>query len=172
MPDNVILDSCIFVEAWSESEFTEQCQKYINDHIKDTTKKGACPIPILVPGEVIKTILEKNSGDKDRIIEMLKEYKRIFLEYNLMFIPIDRKVLEIMPRLEELRVNEHDKLIVASAIVAGCAEIITLDIGLSAENQRISRISMEINGMRLKITNPNFDRSRQKVEKRKFKRKR
>lgn len=151
----IVLDSCIFVEAWTEGEFVETCSGFIRKYMND--QRATCYIPIIVPGEVIKNVLSKTS-DKDRIISILREYRGSFLNHNINFIDIDKKVLDIRSKLEEIRVQEHDKFIITCSIASGCTEIITLDKDMYKEREHIASISKDVCGHEIKINNPKFSK--------------
>jgi len=154
----VVLDSCIFVEAWTEGEFVEMCSKLIRKYMNDP--RASCYIPIIVPGEVIKRILEIRG--KERTINILREYTHSFLNHNIRFMDIDKDVLKIKNELGGIRIQEHDKLIIACSIKFGCTEIITLDDAMYEEREQIAKISKDICGHRIRIINPRLKLKRRK----------
>ncbi len=149
----VVLDSSIFVEAWTLGEHTDVCSSFIRKYMND--RRMICYIPIIVPGEVIKNILLKIK-DTDRLTNILREYKNSFLNNNIHFIDINKKVLKIKEKLDEIRVQEHDKFILACSIACGCTTLITLDEDMYEEKEQIAIISKQINGRRIRIRNPKF----------------
>ena len=162
----VILDSSIFVEAWTLGEYADICSNFIRKYMNDRRK--SCYIPIIIPGEVIKNILLKIQ-DIDRITNILREYKSSFLNKNINFLNIDETVLKIKNRFDNIRIQEHDKFILACAIAYKCTKIITLDKNICNEKEQIAIISKEINDYKIKINNPIHENS--KIRK-KFKKKR
>ena len=154
MSKKVVLDTSIFVEAWTEAEYVDFCKEVIRKHMN--YKRGLCYVPVIVPGETINEILKK-AKDKEHILVILKEYRNSFVNDNIVFMTIGTKTLEIKEKLDRIRnLDEHDKLIIASAIEHGCHEIITLDETMYNQMVEISRISKEINRHRISIINPKF----------------
>ena len=152
MNKKVIIDSNIFIEAWTEQNNNEFCEKTIRKHMNNQTKSY---IPIIVPGEVLYGIL-KETKDKERITTILKEYKNRFLDKNINFIFIDNKVIKIKKDLDEIyNIDEHDKFIVACAIKEKCSEIITLDEIMYNEQNKIRKISHNHKNYKISIIKPN-----------------
>jgi len=152
MSKQVVLDSSIFVEAWTLQKYEEFCSEMIRKYMNN--KNETCYIPIIIPGETIMAILE-NIKDKERITQILREYKNSFLSDNIVFLNINKEVLEIKSRLDYIwGIDDHDKIIIACAIANNCTEIITLDVHMYNQRSEINRLSRELKGHEINIIIP------------------
>jgi predicted nucleic acid-binding protein len=144
-----VLDSSIFLEAWLEQEYLEVCKQLIRRY---TYGENTCIVPIIVPGEVLRGILEEKA-DPEHVRAVLSEYVKVFFKHNIEFIRINPKILKTKEALDEeegLRMGEQDKLIVACAMWRGCSTLFTKDGNLIDDKEVVSSFSRG-SGQRLNV---------------------